>query len=617
MRSIKVLWINDTGFEYKFFVKHTSKVWCQQGRFKPLPVNGSLTNPLLCSTKLANYTHASCRPIMTVDSNLPRVLGTDAEKKSSLSADSTNTTSSPPAATQVENARGHESDIETNKGEREDGKRELTEDDCYDKLGYSFPAWRKWTILSVIFTVQMSMNFNTSVYPNAVVPLSEHFHISEQAARVGQMIFLVFYAFGCELWAPWSEEFGRWPIMQLSLFLVNIWQIPCALAPNFGTIVVCRALGGLSSAGGSVTLGMTADMWEANDQGFAVAYVVLSSVGGTTIGPIFGGLIQQYLSWRWNFWIQLIFGGVTQLMHFFLVTETRSTILLDREAKRLRKSGEDPNVYGPNELKENRLDLKEALRIWRRPFEMFIREPIVLFLSLLSGFSDALIFTCIESFTLVFKQWNFDTVQIGLTFIAIVIGYILAYLMFIPDLSRQRYIRHKHGDASRLPERRLLLLLFIAPLETIGLFGFAWTSMGPAYTPWIAPLIFVCLIAIANYAIYMATIDYMVAAYGVYSASATGGNGFARDFLAGIAAMYSTPMYSNIGGKFHLQWASTILGCLAFLVSIPIYVFYWKGPEIRRGSKFAQTLVADRELRQERRLSRRRVSELPAEDQPY
>jgi hypothetical protein len=39
----------------------------------------------------------------------------------------------------------------------------------------------------------------------------------------------------------------------------------------------------------------------------------------------------------------------------------------------------------------------------------------------------------------------------------------------------------------------------------------------------------------------MATIDYMIAAYGPYAASATGGNGFARDFLAGIAAMYSAP----------------------------------------------------------------------------
>lgn len=44
-----------------------------------------------------------------------------------------------------------------------------------------------------------------------------------------------------------------------------------------------------------------------------------------------------------------------------------------------------------------------------------------------------------------------------------------------------------------------------------------------------------------KYAIYMATIDYMIASYGPYAAYATGGNGFARDFLAGIAAMYSMP----------------------------------------------------------------------------
>ena len=108
-----------------------------------------------------------------------------------------------------------------------------------------------------------------------------------------------------------------------------------------------------------------------------------------------------------------------------------------------------------------------------------------------------------------------------------------------------------------------------APLETIGLFGFAWTSLGPPHVHWIAPLIFACMVGIANvsglsdrrsvlrilglldgseeanvflqFAIYMATIDYMVASYGPYAASATGGNALARDFLAGVAAMYSVP----------------------------------------------------------------------------
>lgn len=96
-----------------------------------------------------------------------------------------------------------------------------------------------------------------------------------------------------------------------------------------------------------------------------------------------------------------------------------------------------------------------------------------------------------------------------------------------------------------------------------------------------------------QYAIYMATIDYMVASYGPYSASATGGNGFARDFLAGIAAMYSTPFYEKVGGKYHLEVPTTILACIAILVTIPIYVFYWKGPAVRERSKFAQTLASD------------------------
>jgi MFS family permease len=131
---------------------------------------------------------------------------------------------------------------------RADGKRELREWECWDKLAYSWPKWKKAMYLASIAGIQISMNFNTSVYPSAVVPISEHFGISEQAARVGQMIYLVMYSFGCELWAPWSEEFGRWPILQLSMFLINIWEIPCSVAPNFGTIVVCRALVSLSPA---------------------------------------------------------------------------------------------------------------------------------------------------------------------------------------------------------------------------------------------------------------------------------------------------------------------------------------------------------------------------------
>lgn len=82
------------------------------------------------------------------------------------------------------------------------------------------------------------------------------------AARLGAALFLIAYAFGCELWAPWSEGLGRWPILQLSLWLVNIWQIFVGIAPNFWAILAFRTLGGLFTAGAFVTPAMVADMWE-------------------------------------------------------------------------------------------------------------------------------------------------------------------------------------------------------------------------------------------------------------------------------------------------------------------------------------------------------------------
>lgn len=440
------------------------------------------------------------------------------------------------------------------------GRVELTEDMCYDQLGYSFSEKRKWMIIAVIFLVQTSMNFNTSLYSNGLSGISEEFGVSMQAARCGAMIFLVLYAFGCELWAPWSEELGRKPILQLSLFLVNVWQLPVALAPNFASIMVGRALGGLSSAGGSVTLGMIADLWEADTQQYAVAAVVFSSVGGSVLGPVIGGFVEAFLPWRWSIWIQLIFGGFVQIMHYFFVPETRTTVMMNKIAKKMRKSGENPNIYGPTEDMSfrERFPPRELLVTWIRPFRMFLTEPIVLTLSLLSGFSDALIFMFVQSLSLVYGQWGFNTWEKGLAFIPIIVGYFIAWFSWFPVIRRNIKERHDNPNSERAQyESRLWWLLYTVPCLPIGLIGFAWTSLPQCH--WIGSMIFAAIIGIANYAIYMATIDYMICAYGPYSASATGGNGWSRDFLAGVLTIPATPFFENIGGERHLEYASTIL----------------------------------------------------------
>ena len=413
--------------------------------------------------------------------------------------------------------------------------RPLTEVDGAPHLGTAWSARKKWLVLSAICVVQLSMNFNASVYANAFTGVRDRYGVSVVDARWGQMLFLVMYGVGSELWAPWSEEWGRWGVLQGSLLLVNLAQVLCATAPSFGALLAGRALGGLCSAGGSVTLGVVADLWAADAQQYAVASVVLASVAGSALGPIAGGCLQTYLPLPWIFWAQLIFGGAAQALHW-LVPETRASVLLDREARRQRAAGAG-DVRGPGELKaDGGLTPRKVLRIWARPFVMFATEPIVLLLSLLSGFSDALIFTFLESFRPVLTQWGFSTVQVGLAFTPCVPP--LAPLLrssglgtltwragsssdtccrtsrsfrsssatcIVASMARTRRPSRASGGCFSVcgpPTTHSLPFpatdrMTVAPLEAAGLFGFAWTSSGPPI-PWAVCLFFAMQIAIAN-----------------------------------------------------------------------------------------------------------------------
>lgn len=94
-----------------------------------------------------------------------------------------------------------------------------------------------------------------------------------------------------------------------------------------------------------------------------------------------------------------------------------------------------------------------------------------------------------------------------------------------------------------------------------------------------------------------------ICAYGPYSASATGGNGWSRDFLAGVLTVPATPFFTNIGPPNNLEYANTILFCISFVLVLAVYVVYWKGPVLRKRSPFAQQLAQAEAAGGGRRLS--------------
>lgn len=75
----------------------------------------------------------------------------------------------------------------------------LTEASHPGVLGYAFPSWKKWQILAVVFLVQVSMNLNASLPADAQEDMMKIWGVSKAAVASVCALFLITYAFGCEL----------------------------------------------------------------------------------------------------------------------------------------------------------------------------------------------------------------------------------------------------------------------------------------------------------------------------------------------------------------------------------------------------------------------------------
>lgn len=72
------------------------------------------------------------------------------------------------------------------------------------------------------------------------------------------------------------------------------------------------------------------------------------------------------------------------------------------------------------------------------------------------------------------------------------------------------------------------------------------------------------------------------------AASAIAANTFLRSLFGAVFPLFATYMFDALG----VNWAGTLLGCVA-LVLVPIPVIFWRyGAKIRAKSKFAPTAKA-------------------------
>jgi multidrug resistance protein len=383
------------------------------------------------------------------------------------------------------------------------------------------------------------------------------------------------------VFAPLSEILGRRIIYATTLLIATIFIIPCAVADNISTLLVCRAIDGVAFSAPMVLVGGTlADLWRNEERGVPMAAFSAAPFIGPAIGPLVGGFLSDNLGWRWLYWIQLILAGTAWCLITFTVPETYAPTLLARRAKKLRAKTGDARFVTEADLDTRPFGQRMKLFLIR-PFQLLFLEPIVLFISLYMSVLYGLLYMFFVAFPVVYQEGKGYSASItGLMFIPLAIGVVLSAAC--APIVNNHYLKMSQKYNGNPPaEIRLIPMMVSCWFIPIGLFIFAWTSYRELH--WIGPALGGFPVGFGFIFLYNAANNYLVDTYQHQAASALAAKTCIRSFWGASTVLFTEQMYSRLG----YQWASSLLAFIALACCAIPYVFYFYGARIRSYSKFA------------------------------
>jgi DHA1 family multidrug resistance protein-like MFS transporter len=334
----------------------------------------------------------------------------------------------------------------------------------------------------------------------------------------------------------------------------------------------------------AVVAAVFSDMFDNKTRGLAITVFSMTVFTGPLLAPFIGGfIVNSYLGWRWTEWLVAIMGFVAFFLDLFFLEETYPPVILISKAKELRRRTKNWGIHAKQE--EIEIDFRELItKNFSRPMRLLVTEPIVLLLSIYMAFIYGLLYLFLTAYPLVFQGIHGMKPGVsGLPYFGMIIGMLIAGLYIV--LTQPSYNRKlAANNGVPIPEWRLPPVIAGGVSFAGGLFWFGWSGYR-ADIHWIVPTLSGLLTGFGLLSIFLQSLNYLVDAYLMFAASAIAANTFLRSLAGAGFPLFATYMFNGMG----INWAGTLLGCVAVvLVPIPVF-FYIYGERIRRRSAFAPT----------------------------
>ncbi|HEV2579870.1 MAG TPA: MFS transporter, partial [Ktedonobacteraceae bacterium] len=196
----------------------------------------------------------------------------------------------------------------------------------------ALPATRvngNWVLVATI--LGSSMAFIDSTVVNVALPVLQ----TELRATVADVQWVVeayalFLSALILVGGSLGDHYGRRRVFATGIVVFTLASVVCGFAPNITLLIAARAIQGI---GGALlvpgSLAIISASFESERRGRAIGtwsgFTSITSV----LGPVLGGWLVQYASWRWVFFINVPLAAVVLAVLFWKVPDSRD----DEEAR--------------------------------------------------------------------------------------------------------------------------------------------------------------------------------------------------------------------------------------------------------------------------------------------
>ncbi|KAL2799435.1 major facilitator superfamily domain-containing protein [Aspergillus keveii] len=468
-----------------------------------------------------------------------------------------------------------------------------------------------WTFIGVAITCALA-----PVYP--MIEDDTGIPVSNITTGVGLMY--LFLGWGNVIVQPWAMHYGRRQVLLASLLATSLTVLWSAYVKSSGEWYANRIMMGISNAPVETLVEiLVTDLSFTHQRGVYMSVYTWTLFNGAFLAPIASGYVAQNMGWRWIQWIGTIIGIATTVLMFFFFEETmffRKTgpveflqsepgKVLDEETppsnqaktpegKELTSKTNDDVATGDSApIPEPRSAKRylRTLRLWgfrspeQPPFSLklsllpfaLLRYPAIWFSgilvgSILSWFNvlNTTIATILRA-----APYNFTTNQIGLTYIASIIGSTIGCYLggSLSDRVAEWLARRNAGIKE--PEHRLWLALIPLLIHPAGFFLYGIGAAQKVH--WIVPVLGTGFISATLPMGSLVALNYVIDCYKEAASEAIVAVILIRNTMGFVITYAISPMISNMG----LQNAFILVGCLGAAIWATSFLVIWVGKSWR------------------------------------